>query len=358
MVLGTVLCALLALNACGPYGLDREAQTAANDYLDKALSNCDGHRVSHDIFSPFPFNSHITEYEGLSVQVAPDQLTNAQSLNGFEWVGTMWIRCSAHRNRAGQGWTEWENGCSNGPNGGMANGIAFKKRNGHWYLSAPAFGFLVVIPVFPVTVDFPIEQFRGQSVDCASLSSTSSSNATSANSGHQDSASEAFTGQTQRCSAPRPGPVAGMPDTVRSILDRQYPCWVKPAISDYDLRTCKQPNPDFQYWFVWGDFDGDGNKDYATQFKEADKNYILVFFNRGNQFVPTVVDPDNKLGWPLLGAAHKGETIPDLHEGPNGALISNQRTLKADALLGIGCEKEAVAYIYSGSQFERVFIAD
>jgi hypothetical protein len=48
----------------------------------------------------------------------------------------------------------------------------------------------------------------------------------------------------------------------------------------------------------------------------------------------------------------------DLYEESNGELRRRQRQLETDALLGIGCEKSAVAYIYSGSGFERIFIKD
>jgi hypothetical protein len=70
-----------------------------------------------------------------------------------------------------------------------------------------------------------------------------------------------------------------------------------------------------------------------------------------------VADP--KRGWAVLGVADKGTTIPDLSEGPNGALNAEKRKLDADALLGIGCETSAVAYIHSRTgTFERVFVQD
>jgi hypothetical protein len=152
-----------------------------------------------------------------------------------------------------------------------------------------------------------------------------------------------------------------VPDAIKSILDRDYPGWTPALSSDDDIQRCKQPNSAFQYWFVWGDFDGDGIRDYAAEITQTGNVSVIVFLSRDEGFQSQIIDrfANPKRGWGVLGVADKGTTILDLSEGSNGALNAQKRKLDTDALLGIGCETSAVAYIYSRSgTFERVFVQD
>ncbi len=153
-----------------------------------------------------------------------------------------------------------------------------------------------------------------------------------------------------------------IPDAIKTLLAHTYPGWAPVHTSQENITICKQPNPAFQYWFVWGDFNGDGQRDYAAEITQGSTTYVVAFMANGNGFKPIVVDTfaggDGAHGWSVLGVAGRGQNLPDLHEGVNGQLVARQRTLQVDALLGIGCETSAVAYIYSGSGFERIFISD
>jgi IPT/TIG domain len=151
-----------------------------------------------------------------------------------------------------------------------------------------------------------------------------------------------------------------MPDAIRAILDRGYPGWRPAQSSNYDITTCKQPNPDFRYWFVWGDFNDNGELDYAAETAQGTATYVIEFIASSCGFRPAVVDKfANSAGaWAVLDVVPKRAKLRDLQPTPAGGFVAHERIIQADALLGIGCEKSAVAYIYSGSGFERIFIQD
>ncbi|GEM_PF-960412 len=151
-----------------------------------------------------------------------------------------------------------------------------------------------------------------------------------------------------------------MPDAIKAILDRSYRGWTPPQSSNYDIATCKQPNPGFKYWFVWGDFNGDGKLDYAAEIANGTATYVIVFMASGYSFQPAVVErfANSTRGWAVLGVAPKGAKLPDLQPTADGGFVARERMIQADALLGIGCETSAVAYIYSNSGFKRMFIKD
>jgi hypothetical protein len=152
-----------------------------------------------------------------------------------------------------------------------------------------------------------------------------------------------------------------MPSAIKTILDNSYPGWSPVTSSADDIQRCKQPNEAFKYWFVWGDFDGDGARDYAVEFTHVGNVYLMVFFSRGVEFQPLLVDTfsDLKQGWKVLGVIDKGQVIPDLSDRSNSSVVGQKRKLETDALLGVACGASAVAYVYSRTgSFERIFVQD
>jgi hypothetical protein len=151
-----------------------------------------------------------------------------------------------------------------------------------------------------------------------------------------------------------------VPRGIESALDSAFPGWRPVQTSEEDLRICKQPNASFKYWLVSGDFDGDGRQDYAAEITQGNVNLLVALFARNKVYHPVVVERfgEGRFGWSVLGVAGKGETIPDLSEGADHNLVSHPRTIGWDTILGIACEKSAVAYIYDGSGFKRIFISD
>jgi len=153
---------------------------------------------------------------------------------------------------------------------------------------------------------------------------------------------------------------AEIPSGVKSALDSAFPGWTPVESIGEDISICKQPDANFKYWFVWGDFDEDGTQDYAAEINQGNDAVVVALFAHAGGFKSFVVDrfPEGRYRWSVLGVAPKGKTIPDLREGRSQELVSNPRTIDADTILGIACEKSAVAYVYSSSGFEKVFISD
>lgn len=152
------------------------------------------------------------------------------------------------------------------------------------------------------------------------------------------------------------GDVNRVPMAIRSQLDRQYPGWRFPDVFAEDLKTCRQPNPAFSPASVWGDFDGDGIRDYGIAIEHGKKRYTFAFVARGSSFKEFVLEPS---GWNILGVETKGETLPQVGEDARGDLVGKEPvTLGHDALIGIHCESSAVAYVYTDGSFHHFFMSD
>jgi hypothetical protein len=152
-----------------------------------------------------------------------------------------------------------------------------------------------------------------------------------------------------------------VPLAIRSLLDKEYPGWFLPEVTAEDRRICRQPNANIAPGFVWGDFDGDGARDYAISIQQKDKRYTLIFLARGSKFAQYAVMPS---GWNILGVQRKGVMLPRLSPeevgGDSTGYLEGQGsvTLNADALIGIHCESSAVAYVYMNGDFRHFYISD
>jgi hypothetical protein len=151
-----------------------------------------------------------------------------------------------------------------------------------------------------------------------------------------------------------------IPPPIRAILDREYPGWKPVATSAEYLKACKPPNPGFKYWFVYGDFNGDSQRDYAAEVVQGTTGYLIAFLAGDGGFLPVVAQtfPGARLTWPVLGVAPKGASLPDLKSASNGGFVINHRIIPTDALLGFACGKSGEAYLYSNSRFESFFTSD
>jgi len=73
-----------------------------------------------------------------------------------------------------------------------------------------------------------------------------------------------------------------LPSAIKTYLNRNYAGW---KLSP----TRKNCDPNINPGFVAGEFDGDGNRDYAVKFSSGDKGYVLAFLQSGNTFKPFVL---------------------------------------------------------------------
>ena len=138
-----------------------------------------------------------------------------------------------------------------------------------------------------------------------------------------------------------------VPPAIKKVLDDEYPGWFFPTVSAEELRVCRQPDTNFSPALVWGDFDGDGSRDYGVAIQQGERRYTLAFLARGSGFGRFVLEPG---GWNILGVAVKGETVPRFAQGTV--------TLQNDALIGLKCESSSVAYVYTNGTFQYFFMSD
>ena len=155
-----------------------------------------------------------------------------------------------------------------------------------------------------------------------------------------------------------------LPTAIRVSLDRQYPGWSFPIVSE-DVTQL------FGAWpslagalphLIKGDFDGDGKADYATliahgklfnsageAFERGEK--LVVFLRRGRRYQSRMLDD--------------GGFMPDVYiarerRGGKGYSYQTKRALtyENDAIAYCYFEKGATSYIYRKGRFHRVTTGD
>ena len=146
---------------------------------------------------------------------------------------------------------------------------------------------------------------------------------------------------------------ADLPSPVKASLDREYPAWsfgsIHPEVRSYFKGKRRFPN------LILGDFDGDGNRDYAVKIAYTENaarvQRIIVFLHRGKDFLPRVLDtaPENPITYLWLAA--KGTNGFD-HESEKGFVYQN------DAISLVFHEKASVSYIYEAGRFRPVITGD
>jgi hypothetical protein len=125
-----VIVALASLAGCSLRVFRSEADEAAQRFIDKSFSKC-GDSYLGSI--PGRLWATYSQVKGLSVSTQPQDLSAADKLNGYEWIGQIRIECSSVRDFSQlRGWSQWYSGC-----GGMAIGVSavyipLYKRNGKW----------------------------------------------------------------------------------------------------------------------------------------------------------------------------------------------------------------------------------
>jgi|GEM_PF-3271369 len=123
---GIIVTALI-LTGCSetsPQNDQVDAQTFANGYWDRITLKCDG-----AVYFSYEWTKTgwIWELKGATVWVRASQLTEAQRLNGFEWLGTTGVSASAQRLLQSNGKrSEWLDG-------GPQYGANLSKKNGNWH---------------------------------------------------------------------------------------------------------------------------------------------------------------------------------------------------------------------------------
>jgi hypothetical protein len=84
--------------------LDAEARQKGEEYWYSALTKCGDSYYGKDEPSNFTY-----QFNDVSIELSPTQLTEASRLNGVEWSGFATLRCKTSRLRV-KTWEPWQNG--------------------------------------------------------------------------------------------------------------------------------------------------------------------------------------------------------------------------------------------------------
>jgi len=141
-----------------------------------------------------------------------------------------------------------------------------------------------------------------------------------------------------------------------SALNRTYPGWQFQQIAADERPYCVPKDSPFsaQPSLVWGDFDHDGQIDYATLIKYSGKTMAIVFLKRGTTY----------RAFPVFTTSKPKERAPDMltvtHQGDKYFDHATNRSgnYPSDTVVIAYCESSVVAYIYIGDAFNSVRISD
>lgn len=99
---------------------------------------------------------------------------------------------------------------------------------------------------------------------------------------------------------------------------------------------------------VSGNFNSDGNTDYAVMFKKGRSGYVIAFVSQGTIYNAHVLESGS--------ASDLNGNF--LSVGRKGTQYSETQRLKYDAPEGGGCESSSYFWIFNNGSFRRVFTSD
>ncbi len=85
---------------------------------------------------------------------------------------------------------------------------------------------------------------------------------------------------------------AKVPPPARALLDRQHPAWRLAPAAPQITSWFREYGFAFHPSLVRGDFDADGNSDYAVQILEGGKQVVVALMKRGGAFEEHVLARD------------------------------------------------------------------
>lgn len=156
-------------------------------------------------------------------------------------------------------------------------------------------------------------------------------------------------------------PRHGLPPAVRSALDRRYPGWKFPHVNGEVRKFVKEYfAPSAAPEFTSGDFDGNGEADYAVlvehgtifdqRGRSAGKRVRLVaFLKKGGGYKFHLVDPEG--GGEYVFTFRKGGKGYDYDTGKNF-------TYENDTIATGIFEKAGTSYVYERGKFRAILTSD
>lgn len=152
-----------------------------------------------------------------------------------------------------------------------------------------------------------------------------------------------------------------VPAAVRADLDERFPGWQFPEVRDEIRKFLKERvSPDARAEFVAGDFDGNGEPDYAALVEHGTvyngegapvghNLYLVAYLKSGDGFKFHMVDPEG--GGEYLVLMKKGEKDYDYETDRNF-------TYEHDAIFAGIFEKAGTSYVYEGGKFRAIVTSD
>lgn len=150
-----------------------------------------------------------------------------------------------------------------------------------------------------------------------------------------------------------------LPRPIKILLDRNFPGWQFPAVSDDDCQSVKSwGGKDAFAQLIHGDFDGDGRLDQAVLIEEGSDTddrglvyrpdvYIVAFLARRNEYRMRIVTYE---GGGSLQLMRKGEGDYDYEE-------QREFTYQRDAIFS-GMGMGGTSYLYENGKFRAVITSD
>ena len=150
-----------------------------------------------------------------------------------------------------------------------------------------------------------------------------------------------------------------LPRPIKVLLDRNFPGWQFPAVSDDDCQSVKSwGGKDAFPQLIHGDFDGDGRLDHAVLIEEGSETdgrglvgrpdvYIVAFLARRNEYRMLIVTHE---GGGSLQLMRKGDRDYD-YDTQREFTYSNDTIFSG---VGMG----GSSYLYENGKFRAVITSD
>lgn len=135
-----------------------------------------------------------------------------------------------------------------------------------------------------------------------------------------------------------------IPAPMKAYLDQHYPGWVLANTSKQDVAKCFDKRSPFLPSLVWGDFNGDGVRDYAIQISHRRRIMQLIFLS--NSSVHVLANWEADRGFPF-GVVPKGTKYGDFGQ-------QKEITFPVDVLRSITCGQGEDYYVFKGGKFKEI----
>jgi hypothetical protein len=166
-------------------------------------------------------------------------------------------------------------------------------------------------------------------------------------------ANEVATETTWRCDV-----IPKLPRPIKVLLDKQFPGWQFPGVSEDDCQSVKTWGGKEAYaQLTQGDFDGDGRLDYAVLIEHGSiidrgvvvgaRTCIVAFFHRQDGYKMKVVTRE---GGGCLQLMRRGESDYDYE-------AQREFTYKYDTMMS-GEGMGGTSYLYENGKFRAIITSD